>query len=92
MVVELDLMSEHIPSSNGDGDSKVTLGKALQDLLAEITSRRTVPNIVVGGGRSIGGNDNIWEMHESGHLADEIKKFGGRKIISIDVNEDAPES
>lgn len=93
-VVELDLLTEHIPisphhaspdDSEHDSHSKVTLGKALQDLLAEITGRRTVPNIVVGGGHSIGGNDLIWEMHGSSLLAEEIKKYGGRKVISVDL-------
>ncbi|KAK5073936.1 hypothetical protein LTR64_006924 [Lithohypha guttulata] len=93
VVVELDMLGEHVPSSPSedlahDDHNKITLGKALQDLLAEITGRKTVPNIVVGGGHSIGGNDNIWEMHETGHLAEEIKKFGGRRIVSVDVQEE----
>jgi len=96
VVVELDMLGEHIPTSShheaiSDADheehSKKTLGKALQELLAEKTGRRTVPNIVVGGMHSIGGNDNIWALHESGTLAEEIKRFGGRKVVSVDVHE-----
>jgi len=90
------MLGEHIPSSSHydsspdsehEEHSRKTLGKALQELLAERTGRRTVPNIVVGSAHSIGGNDNIWEMHESGTLAEEIKKFGGRRVVSVDVNE-----
>jgi len=95
-VVELDLLEEHVPSSSHHDSSSnpnheehptKTLGRALQDLLAERTGRRTVPNIVVGSAHSIGGNDNLWEMHESGTLAEEIKKFGGRRVISVDVHD-----
>jgi len=90
------MLGEHIPSSlhhdetldsDHEEHGRKTLGKALQELLAERTGRRTVPNIVVGSAHSIGGNDNIWEMHESGILAEEIKKFGGRRVIRVDVND-----
>ncbi len=90
------MLAEHIPSaSHHDSPSdpdhgehgQKTLGQALQELLAERTGRRTVPNIVVGSAHSIGGNDNIWELHESGTLAEEIKKFGGRRVISVDVHD-----
>ncbi|KAK5092315.1 hypothetical protein LTR70_005591 [Exophiala xenobiotica] len=96
LVVELDLLGEHVSSSShhdssSDPDNeehpRKTLGRALQDLLTERTGRRTVPNIVVGSAHSIGGNDNLWEMHESGTLAEEIKKFGGRRVISVDVHD-----
>lgn len=96
LVVELDMLGERVPTIDDslaplDDEHKnhgMTLGKALQELLAEITGRKTVPNIVVGGHHSIGGNDRIWDMHEMGALADTIKKFGGRKIVSVDVNEE----
>ena len=55
-------------------------GKELQDLLAEKTQRRTVPNVLVAG-NSIGGGDDIQELHEEGQLASMIKEFGGRKVI-----------
>ena len=84
LVVELDTLGERIPSSDSDEHNRPTLGKALQNILAEITGRKTVPNIVVGGHHSIGGNDKIWELHESGSLVAEIKNFGGRKIISVE--------
>lgn len=87
-VVELDMLGEKVPQSADPHDeSHVTLGKALQDLLGEISGRRTVPNIMVGGSHSIGGNDKIWELHEAGLLAEEIKKLGGRKVVSVDVQD-----
>lgn len=82
------MLGEKVPQSAQPGDeSSVTLGKVLQELLGEISGRRTVPNIMVGGSHSIGGNDKIWELHEAGLLADEIKKLGGRKVVSVDVHD-----
>lgn len=88
LVVELDMLGEKVPQSADPNDeSHVTLGRALQDLLGEISGRKTVPNIMVGGSHSIGGNDKIWELHEAGLLAEEIKKLGGRKVVSVDVHD-----
>lgn len=82
------MLGEKVPqSADPDDESHVTLGKALQDLLGEISGRKTVPNIMVGGSHSIGGNDKIWELHEAGLLAEEIKKLGGRKVVSVDVHD-----
>ena len=61
------------------------LGRVMQDVLGGMTGRRTVPNIMVGGVHSIGGNDKIWELHEKGLLAEEIRKLGGRKVTEVDV-------
>lgn len=63
------------------------MGKEIQDLLGEITGRRTVPNIMIGGLHSIGGNDRIWELHDDGLLVEEIRKRGGKRIVSVDVAE-----
>ena len=87
VVVELDVLGPTIPQSVDSDEPPVQLGKALQELLGETTGRRTVPNIMVGGRHSIGGNDKIWELHEAGLLAEEIKKLGGRKIVSVDVHD-----
>lgn len=97
LVVELDQLTERVPvahtttegEEDGAGDVEApTLGRELQDLLGEVTGRRTVPNIMVGM-HSIGGNDLIWEMHEDGTLADEIKKLGGKRITSVDVKKES---
>ena len=61
-------------SSDADAQT-VTMGRKIQDLLAEWTGRRTVPNILVNA-RSIGGSDDIARMDEEGKLVDEIKRLG----------------
>lgn len=82
------MLGEKVPqSADPNEESHITLGKALQDLLGEVSGRKTVPNIMVGGSHSIGGNDKIWELHEAGLLAEEIRKLGGRKIVSVDVHD-----
>jgi glutaredoxin len=58
------------------------LGQQLQATLAESTGRRTVPNILLMG-KSIGGGDDIEELHESNKLADTIKSMGGSRIIEV---------
>lgn len=39
------------------------------------------------GMHSIGGNDNIWELHSEGKLADKIKELGGKRITSVELKE-----
>lgn len=90
-VVELDMLNTRLDESNDDDDDQtsvvpMTLGRKLQALLGEITGRKTVPNIIVGGLHSIGGNDRLWELHEKGELAGEIRRLGGKKIVSVEVN------
>ncbi|KIV88929.1 hypothetical protein PV10_08556 [Exophiala mesophila] len=60
-----------------------TLGRKLQDLLASLTGRRTVPNIMVNA-QSIGGSDDIVRMHEDGTLEAAIKRLGGKRIVSVE--------
>jgi glutaredoxin len=55
------------------------LGAALQDQLSTTTGRRTVPNILVNG-KSIGGGDDIEELHESGKLIAKIQSLAGKKV------------
>ncbi|CAK7214272.1 hypothetical protein SCUCBS95973_002083 [Sporothrix curviconia] len=52
------------------------LGPALQARLAELTGRRTVPNILVGG-KSIGGGDDIAAMDANKQLVEKITTLGG---------------
>lgn len=93
-VVELDLMNKPIPrrpqqhkldQENGEGGDAPppTIGRKLQDLLASLTGRRTVPNIMINA-QSLGGSDDIARMHADGTLADEIKKMGGKRIVSVE--------
>jgi glutaredoxin len=88
-VVELDEMTELVPKpkgaaadGEGDGDDhEVTLGRKLQDLLASLTGRRTVPNIMINT-KSIGGASEVVEMDQQGTLLAKIKEMGGKRIVS----------
>lgn len=60
------------------------LGRKIQDRLATMTGRKTVPNIMVNG-KSIGGSDEIVAMHKKRELAETIQSFGsvGGKTIVV---------
>jgi len=66
------------------------LGAPLQARLAELTSRKTVPNILING-VSIGGGDDIAEMDSSNTLIDKIKDLGGKKILDVRQRPTEPE-
>lgn len=51
-----------------------------------MTGRRTVPNVLVNG-RSIGGGDDIEELHEDDKLASTLFSFGGKRVTKIVKNE-----
>ncbi|KAI0915092.1 thioredoxin-like protein [Ustulina deusta] len=55
------------------------LGSKLQDLLAEKTGRRTVPNIMIHG-KSVGGSDEIAGLDLRKTLIDKFKSMGGKKV------------
>ncbi|ERF73493.1 hypothetical protein EPUS_04116 [Endocarpon pusillum Z07020] len=85
-VVELDTWTE--PARKGSGevrDGEVveenipTMGRALQDLLAQRTGRKTVPNILVLG-MSLGGADEVVKLHEEGNLAGKLKGMVGKRL------------
>lgn len=61
------------------GDDVLTMGKALQDLLAQRTGRKTVPNILVLG-MSIGGADEVVKLDEEGGLAGKLKGMVGKRL------------
>jgi glutaredoxin len=91
-VVELDLMTEKVPASkkaSDDDDEPIqpTLGKKVQDLLATLTGRRTVPNIMINA-QSLGGSDEVTRMDGDGTLIEMIKKMGGKRIVAIEKNDD----
>ena len=54
-------------------------GYHIQQLLGDITGRRTVPNVLVNG-KSIGGSDDIAELDSRGTLIDKIKSMGGKRV------------
>jgi len=66
------------------------LGAGLQARLAELTDRRTVPNILVNG-VSIGGGDDIEDMDNGKTLIGKIKDIGGKKIFDARLRPAAAE-
>lgn len=58
------------------------LGAGLQSRLAELTGRRTVPNVLINA-VSIGGGDDVAGLDANNELADKIKEFGGKKILEV---------
>ncbi|KAK9464262.1 thioredoxin-like protein [Lipomyces arxii] len=54
-------------------------GHEIQDALLEISGRRTVPNVFVGG-KSLGGGDEMRLLHSENQLTTAFKKNGGRKF------------
>lgn len=94
-VVELDLMTDKVPlpkKTNEDDDDPIqlTLGKKVQDLLASLTGRRTVPNIMINA-QSLGGSDEITRMDHDGTLIEMIKKMGGKRIVGVEKNDEDDE-
>lgn len=59
------------------------LGEGLQAALGKSTGRRTVPNVLING-KSIGGGDDVGELHESGKLIDTVQSMGGKRIMKIE--------
>lgn len=89
-VVELDEMTEVVPrhkvasdedDDDDDEEHQVTLGRKLQDLLASLTGRGTVPNIMINT-KSIGGASEVVSMDQEGTLLAKIKEMGGKRIVS----------
>jgi len=76
-VIELDLLDK--PISDVNDPSPPTLGRKLQDLLAESTGRKTVPNILING-RSIGGSDELVKLDADDELIKKIRDMGGRWV------------
>jgi glutaredoxin len=66
------------------------LGQQLQALLAHMTGRRTVPNILLVG-KSIGGGDDMAELDETDMLASKFKEIGGARITEVEHRDARPE-
>eukprot|EP01026_Neomeris_dumetosa_P016535 TRINITY_DN162770_c0_g1_i2.p2 TRINITY_DN162770_c0_g1~~TRINITY_DN162770_c0_g1_i2.p2 ORF type:complete len:117 (-),score=26.01 TRINITY_DN162770_c0_g1_i2:91-441(-) len=54
---------------------KVRNGSAIQGAVAKRTGRRTVPNVIVGG-KSIGGGDDVEDLHAKGKLDGILREAG----------------
>lgn len=58
------------------------LGANLQARLAELTGRRTVPNVLING-ISIGGGDDIADLDERDVLIDKVRELGGKRMTEV---------
>lgn len=58
------------------------LGQGLQGRLAELTGRRTVPNVLING-VSIGGGDDVAELDASKALITKVKDLGGKRMLDV---------
>lgn len=58
---------------------KHEMGPQLQGALKEKTGRKTVPNVLING-VSIGGGDEVVELHESGALPSKIEDLGNKRV------------
>ncbi|KAK9353202.1 thioredoxin-like protein [Lipomyces doorenjongii] len=54
-------------------------GQEIQDALFDISGRRTVPNVFVGG-KSLGGGDEMRLLHGQNQLTEAFKKNAGRRF------------
>jgi len=55
------------------------LGAKIQERLGQMTSRTTVPNVMING-ISIGGGDDVAALDRDGELSDKIKELGGKRM------------
>lgn len=85
-VVELDLLDQPadpnhkvVEAQDRGANPVLTMGRALQDLLAERTGRKTVPNILVLG-MSIGGADEVAKLDDEGELAGKLRAMVGKRL------------
>jgi glutaredoxin len=60
-------------------------GALLQGKLAEMTGRKTVPNVLITG-KSIGGGDDVAELDQTMKLIEKIKSLGGKQIQKVQEN------
>lgn len=59
------------------------LGAGLQAKLEKTTGRRTVPNVLING-KSIGGGDDVQELHEGDKIVEKITSMGGKRIVRVE--------
>lgn len=62
------------------------LGPQLQQKLADMTGRGTVPNILISG-RSIGGGDDVEALHINGKFIETVKSMAGKRIMEAKLVE-----
>lgn len=65
---------------------KHPMGPQLQDTLARMTGRRTVPNVLISG-KSIGGGDDVELLHSQHELINKVKSMGGKRITEAKLRD-----
>lgn len=62
-------------------------GHALQEYVAKITDRRTVPNVILGTQttKSRGGSDDFEKLHQEGKLADMLNTWGDKALSVVRI-------
>ncbi|KAG4439815.1 hypothetical protein IFR05_004713 [Cadophora sp. M221] len=60
------------------------LGPQLQAKLADLTGRKTVPNVLING-VSIGGGDDVAELDSTRALVDKVRDLGGKRMLEVKV-------
>ncbi|QSZ28970.1 hypothetical protein DSL72_003479, partial [Monilinia vaccinii-corymbosi] len=60
------------------------IGAKLQARLAQLTGRKTVPNVLING-VSIGGGDDVAELDKKKTLIKKVKDLGGSKIKAVAI-------
>lgn len=58
------------------------LGAKLQAKLADLTGRKTVPNVLING-LTIGGGDDVAELDSSRKLVDKVRNLGGKRMLEV---------
>ncbi|KAH9210558.1 thioredoxin-like protein [Leptodontidium sp. 2 PMI_412] len=58
------------------------LGPQLQAKLADLTGRKTVPNVLING-VSIGGGDDVAELDSTRALVDKVRDLGGKRMLEV---------
>eukprot|EP00523_Entomoneis_sp_CCMP467_P007239 CAMPEP_0168728388 /NCGR_PEP_ID=MMETSP0724-20121128/5658_1 /TAXON_ID=265536 /ORGANISM="Amphiprora sp., Strain CCMP467" /LENGTH=148 /DNA_ID=CAMNT_0008775231 /DNA_START=56 /DNA_END=502 /DNA_ORIENTATION=+ len=62
-----------------DIDTNPEDGRMIQNLLAELTGQRTVPNIFIDG-EHLGGNEDLQEIFEEGNLIPMLEELAGKSV------------
>ncbi|KAL3427818.1 Monothiol glutaredoxin-7 [Phlyctema vagabunda] len=58
------------------------MGAQLQASLADMTSRKTVPNVLING-KSIGGGDEVAGLDSDDKLIATVKSMGGKRMVEV---------
>ncbi len=56
------------------------MGRQLQLVVARMTGRKTVPNVLINR-HSIGGGDDLQALDDAGTLVSTITRMGGERIV-----------